>query len=84
MGKCNVLCVSKDRRNPQPARNEYRTANYVFSRTFDTGLQIISKKFADAIAGIRGLLVREKLKSFIVQPLMLFEYGSNETYFTFY
>ncbi|EOA32807.1 hypothetical protein CARUB_v10016118mg, partial [Capsella rubella] len=52
MGKCNVVCISKDRRNPPPERNELRKANYVFSRTFDTRLKIISKIFADAIAGI--------------------------------
>ncbi|CAN8269293.1 unnamed protein product [Cochlearia groenlandica] len=53
LGKCIVVCVSDDRRNPQPSRNELRNANYVFSRTFDTGLEIISEDFADVIAGIR-------------------------------
>ncbi|ESQ48399.1 hypothetical protein EUTSA_v10020655mg [Eutrema salsugineum] len=53
LGKCNVLCVSNDRRNPQPARSELRNANYVFSRTFNTRLNIVSEDFTDAIAGIR-------------------------------
>lgn len=55
MGKCNVVCTSDDRRNPRPGSNELRRANYVFSRTFDTRLRIISEDFADAIAGIGGL-----------------------------
>lgn len=84
IGKCNVLCDSDDQRNPRPSRNELRNANYVFSRTFDTKLQVISEHFPDAIAGIGGLLVKGKLQSFIVQPLMLFEYGSDEANFIFY
>ncbi|KAG7582085.1 RNA recognition motif domain [Arabidopsis suecica] len=52
MGKCNVVCTSDDRRNPRPGSNELRRANYVFSRTFDTRLRIISEDFADAIAGV--------------------------------
>lgn len=55
MGKCNVLCISSDPRNPRPFRNELRRTNYIFSRTFDTKLNIISEDFADAIAGIGGL-----------------------------
>ncbi|KAJ0264168.1 Nucleic acid binding protein [Hirschfeldia incana] len=53
LGKCSVVCLSDDRRNPLPERRELRNARYVFSRTFDTKLKIISADFADAIAGIR-------------------------------
>ncbi|KAG2309850.1 hypothetical protein Bca52824_029598 [Brassica carinata] len=53
LGKCSVVCLSDDRRNSLPARRELRNARYVFSRTFDTKLKIISEDFADAIAGIR-------------------------------
>ncbi|KAG7625368.1 RNA recognition motif domain [Arabidopsis thaliana x Arabidopsis arenosa] len=52
MGKCNVVCTSDDRRNPRPGTKELRRAKYIFSRTFDTRLRIISEDFADAIAGI--------------------------------
>lgn len=55
LGKCSVVCLSDDRRNPIPGRRELRDARYVFSRTFDTKLKIISADFADAIAGIKGL-----------------------------
>ncbi|CAF1934210.1 unnamed protein product [Brassica napus] len=53
LGKCSVVCLSDDRRNPLPTRRELRNARYVFSRTFDTKRKIISEDFADAIAGIR-------------------------------
>ncbi|KAJ4893718.1 nucleic acid binding [Raphanus sativus] len=53
LGKCSVVCLSDDRRNPIPGRRELRDARYVFSRTFDTKLKIISADFADAIAGIK-------------------------------
>uniref|UniRef100_A0A0D3CJU1 BAH domain-containing protein n=1 Tax=Brassica oleracea var. oleracea TaxID=109376 RepID=A0A0D3CJU1_BRAOL len=53
LGKCSVVCLSDDRRNPLPTRRELRIARYVFSRTFDTKRKIISEDFADAIAGIR-------------------------------
>ncbi|CAH2053615.1 unnamed protein product, partial [Thlaspi arvense] len=53
IGKCNVVCVSDDPRNPRPAKSELRNAQYIFSRTFDTRRKIISQDFADAIAGIR-------------------------------
>ncbi|CAF2101213.1 unnamed protein product [Brassica napus] len=53
LGKCSVVCLSDDRRNPLPTRRELRDARYVFSRTFDTKRKIISADFADAIAGIR-------------------------------
>ncbi|CAH8327412.1 unnamed protein product [Eruca vesicaria subsp. sativa] len=53
LGKCSVVCLSDDQRNPPPGRRELRNARYFFSRTFDTKLKIISEDFADAIAGVK-------------------------------
>lgn len=50
-GKCNVVCVSKDSRNPQPSPDELRKADFIFYRTFDVGkhkiLDTINEKIAD-------------------------------------
>ncbi|XP_043700362.1 protein ANTI-SILENCING 1-like [Telopea speciosissima] len=52
VGKCNVVCTSKDSRNPQPSDMEMRRADYVFYRTFDVGKRKISNRYEDIIAGI--------------------------------
>ncbi|KAJ6732432.1 PROTEIN ANTI-SILENCING 1 [Salix purpurea] len=36
-GKCNVVCSSKDSRNPQPSDEELQEADFVFYRAFDVG-----------------------------------------------
>lgn len=51
-GKCNVVCSSKDIRNPQPNEEELRMADYIFLRSFDVGTHIISDEFPSSIAGI--------------------------------
>ncbi|KAK1282888.1 hypothetical protein QJS10_CPB22g00359 [Acorus calamus] len=51
-GKCNVLCTSIDRRNPQPSEEELKKADYIFYRTFDVETYSISDKIGDSIAGI--------------------------------
>ncbi|KAI3996634.1 hypothetical protein MKX01_009466 [Papaver californicum] len=35
VGKCNVICTSEDKRNPQPSKQELSMADFVFSCTFD-------------------------------------------------
>lgn len=54
LGKCTVVCISKDQRNPPPSKDELRSADYIFSCTFDVGKLKISGKFPDQIHGIRG------------------------------
>ncbi|XP_068312291.1 protein ANTI-SILENCING 1-like [Pyrus communis] len=51
-GKCNVLCISKHKENPQPSDEELQMAEFVFHRTFDVGLQKIADKMEGIIAGI--------------------------------
>lgn len=55
VGKCNVVCTSRDRRNPQLTEAEVRMAEYFFYRTFDVGSCKISNCFIDRIDGIRGM-----------------------------
>ncbi|KAH6820028.1 hypothetical protein C2S53_012896 [Perilla frutescens var. hirtella] len=52
LGKCNVVCSSKDKRNPQPTEEELRMADYIFYRSFDVGTRIISEEFPSSIAGV--------------------------------
>uniref|UniRef100_A0A164XCT6 BAH domain-containing protein n=1 Tax=Daucus carota subsp. sativus TaxID=79200 RepID=A0A164XCT6_DAUCS len=52
-GKCNVICTSYDRRNPQVSEEELKIADFTFFRTFDVGNCKISDEFTDLIAGHR-------------------------------
>ncbi|XP_054796586.1 protein ANTI-SILENCING 1-like isoform X7 [Prosopis cineraria] len=54
VGKCNVICISKDSRNPQPLDEEVQRAEYVFHRVFDVGHRKVSDKLSDQIAGYDG------------------------------
>ena len=54
MGKCNVVCTSKDERNPHASKTELKWADYFFYRTVDVEKCVISEKFNDEIAGIKG------------------------------
>ncbi|KAI8568806.1 hypothetical protein RHMOL_Rhmol02G0229100 [Rhododendron molle] len=51
-GKCNVVCISKDSRIPQPSEQELQMADYVFSRTFDVRHCTISDQMDDKVAGL--------------------------------
>ena len=54
-GKCNVVCISKDNKNPQPTDEEVRKADFVFRRTFDVAEFKIKDEIKGEIAGIDGL-----------------------------
>ncbi|TKY74595.1 hypothetical protein E2542_SST03358 [Spatholobus suberectus] len=51
-GKCNIVCISKDSRNPYPSDEEVQMAEFVFYRFFDVGKRKIMDKIDDKIAGI--------------------------------
>ncbi|CAL5431598.1 unnamed protein product [Camellia sinensis] len=51
-GKCNVVCISKGSRNPQPSEQEIRMADYIFYRTFDVRHCTISDKMDDKVGGL--------------------------------
>ncbi|CAM0906748.1 unnamed protein product [Alopecurus aequalis] len=50
-GKCTVVCISKDERNPQPTPREQAVADYIFYRFFDVGNCTISDQVPEKIAG---------------------------------
>ncbi|GAV69174.1 BAH domain-containing protein, partial [Cephalotus follicularis] len=52
-GKCNVVCMSKDPKNPQPSEAELRNADFIFCCTFDVGSLSIVKNFPDKIDGVK-------------------------------
>ncbi|XP_018442284.1 protein ANTI-SILENCING 1 [Raphanus sativus] len=52
-GKCSVLCISKDERNPQPADDEeIKASDFVFRRAFDVGSCEVLDTIDDKIAGV--------------------------------
>ena len=55
--KCNVVCTSKDKRNPQPSDRELKMADYIFYRTFDVGTLSISDKIENRTAAIDGMQI---------------------------
>ncbi|THG03919.1 hypothetical protein TEA_007929 [Camellia sinensis var. sinensis] len=74
VGKCNVVCTSKDNRNPQASEEELLMADYIFYRTFDVGSCTISHSFVDVIAGINVKHFFNKEKG---QKLITMEHGAN-------
>ncbi|KAK4278236.1 hypothetical protein QN277_016106 [Acacia crassicarpa] len=63
VGKCNVICISKDCRNPQPPDEEVQKAEYVFYRVFDVEHCKVSDKLDDQIADFDVKLFLNKLDS---------------------
>lgn len=61
VGKCNVICTSKDERNPQPSEEDIKMADYIFFRTFDVGNCAISDYIKDEVGGIEGILFLRSL-----------------------
>ncbi|KAF8393360.1 hypothetical protein HHK36_021603 [Tetracentron sinense] len=51
-GKCNVICTSKDSRNPHPSEEELEMADYIFYRTFDVQQCTILDKIDEKVAGV--------------------------------
>ncbi|CAI9759656.1 unnamed protein product [Fraxinus pennsylvanica] len=51
-GKCNVVCISSDSRNPQPSVEEIQMADYVFYRLFDVKNCQILDKMDDKAGGL--------------------------------
>ncbi|GAB2228150.1 hypothetical protein Droror1_Dr00009980 [Drosera rotundifolia] len=48
-GKCYVLCISNDMRNPLPSASALREADFVFSHVFDVQSYTLSERFPDTI-----------------------------------
>ncbi|KAI9120007.1 hypothetical protein K1719_008976 [Acacia pycnantha] len=71
VGKCNVICISKDSRNPQPPDEEVQKAEYLFYRVFDVEHCKVSDKLDDQIAEFDVKLYLNKLDS--LEPVDLRE-----------
>lgn len=56
-GKCDVVCISKDARNPQPSDEEVQNADFVFYRFFDVGQRKVVDEIGDNIGGVLGMFV---------------------------
>ncbi|KAL4194659.1 hypothetical protein AMTRI_Chr05g60580 [Amborella trichopoda] len=57
VGKCNVVCTSKDNRNPQPSKEILEMADYIFYRLFDVGSCKISEDIGVKVAGIEAKFI---------------------------
>ncbi|KAJ8445581.1 hypothetical protein Cgig2_012469 [Carnegiea gigantea] len=53
VGKCSVICTSKDCRNTLPSKSDLGKAEYFFSHAFDVGNLRISEEFPDKIDMVR-------------------------------
>ena len=54
VGKCNVVCTAKDRRNTLLSKSDLAKTNYYVSYILDVGDLRISDKFPDIIDKIKG------------------------------
>ncbi|GFS35395.1 hypothetical protein Acr_00g0039550 [Actinidia rufa] len=62
-GKCNVICISRDSRNPQPLEQELEMADYIFYRTFDVKHHTISDRMDDKVAGLEVKFIFNRKES---------------------
>ncbi|KAH9615461.1 hypothetical protein KSS87_021376 [Heliosperma pusillum] len=53
IGKCNVICTSKDPRNALPVKSDVAKADYFFSYVFDVGARRLFDKLPDQIASTK-------------------------------
>ncbi|KAG7024535.1 Protein ANTI-SILENCING 1, partial [Cucurbita argyrosperma subsp. argyrosperma] len=60
-GKCNVICISDDSRNPRPSDEELEKADFVFFRTFDVGKQEVCNDMCAKIAGVEVKFLLNRL-----------------------
>ncbi|GJV59728.1 hypothetical protein Tco_1465828 [Tanacetum coccineum] len=62
-GPCNVVCVSKDCRNPQPSDEELKAADFVFYRTFSVQSCTILDRMDDKVGELEIKNVFNRKKS---------------------
>ncbi|XP_044464238.1 protein ANTI-SILENCING 1 isoform X2 [Mangifera indica] len=62
-GKCKVVCISKDDRNPQPSAEELQMSDFVFYRTFHVKHCKIFDTIDEMIAGIEVKFIFNRLGS---------------------
>lgn len=75
-GKCNVVCISTDTRNPPPSAEEIQMASYVFYRIFDVKSLTIIDQIDDTVGGLEGIMIRVlHFQSFVCLELVYDEAG---------
>ncbi|KAI3716804.1 hypothetical protein L1987_67967 [Smallanthus sonchifolius] len=70
IGQCNVVCLSKDNRNPQPSDEQLKAADFVFYRTFDVQCYAILDKMDDEIGGLEIKYVFNREESEKTNPFL--------------
>ncbi|KAK9666295.1 hypothetical protein RND81_14G175100 [Saponaria officinalis] len=65
IGKCNVICTSKDRRVPLQSKSDIEKADYFFSHAFDVGTRKLLRNLPDTIDCIK---VERLLNPLIDEP----------------
>ncbi|XP_026408633.1 protein ANTI-SILENCING 1-like isoform X2 [Papaver somniferum] len=76
-GKCNVICTSKDVKNPQPSEEEMKAADYIFYRTFNVDTFKISDEIDEKIASVEVKFIYNRTGG--KEPGNIFKLGSGKT-----
>ncbi|KAK4267507.1 hypothetical protein QN277_024280 [Acacia crassicarpa] len=69
LGKCNVVCTAKDKRNLEPSEAEVEMADFFFKHCFNVELVSITDKFADLIGGVKVEEIFNRKKVKISNPI---------------
>ncbi|KAI3823721.1 hypothetical protein L1987_05161 [Smallanthus sonchifolius] len=70
IGQCNVVCLSKDNRNPQPSDEQLKAADFVFYHTFDVQCYAILDKMDDKVGGLEIKYVFNREESEKTNPFL--------------
>ncbi|XP_041019366.1 protein ANTI-SILENCING 1-like isoform X3 [Juglans microcarpa x Juglans regia] len=75
-GKCDIICTSKDSRNPQPSDEELKTADFIFYRAFDVKHGRVLDKIEEEVAGIEVKFIFNRVDA--QEPNVVLELDSNK------
>ncbi|KAG7972891.1 hypothetical protein I3843_07G204100 [Carya illinoinensis] len=62
-GKCDIICTSKDSRNPQPSDEELKTADFIFYRAFDVKHGRVLDQIEEEVAGIEVKFIFNRVEA---------------------
>ncbi|KAF5456539.1 hypothetical protein F2P56_026009 [Juglans regia] len=75
-GKCDIICTSKDSRNPQPSDEELKTADFIFYRAFDVKHGRVLDKIEEEVAGIEVKFIFNRVDA--QEPNVVLELDSDK------
>ncbi|KAH9328350.1 hypothetical protein KI387_000458, partial [Taxus chinensis] len=80
IGKCNVLCTSRDKQNMQPSQEDLESAHYFFYRRFDVDNYTISEDMALVIKdfGVEAIFNKQDLQRFDSATGLSADHQTNE------